>query len=92
MASSFELVIEAGAAEEAVGGSWGTEGFVVADVAVRPAFLRRRFIVRPSSSSEDVKPDSESEAGGGVASLFRMFDLPFAPRFLKEMTGTSVAA
>ena len=92
VASSLLVVMVTGAAEGFEEVSRWVEGRVDAEVVVKPAFLRLRLIVRPSSSSEDVKPDSESERGGGVGSLFLMFDLPFAPRFLNETTGTSVAA
>jgi hypothetical protein len=43
---------------------------------------------RPSSSSDDVKSESESEAGGGVAGFLLKFALPLA-RFLKPNWGTA---
>ena len=89
VASSLLVVMGAGAADDVVPASLVAFGLVEVEVAVTPAFFRRRFIVRPSSSSEDVKPESESEAGGGVASRFLTLDFPFAMRFLKETTGAS---
>jgi hypothetical protein len=62
----------------------------VADEAVTATFLRRLLMRRPSSSSDDVKSDPESEAGGGVAGFLRKLALPLA-RFLKPNWGTASA-
>lgn len=66
--------------------------FLVAfvDDAVTAAFLRRLLIRRPSSSSDDIKSESESEAGGGVAGFLRKLALPLE-RFLKATWGTASA-
>jgi len=63
------------------------------DAVTTPVFFFRRFIFRPDSSSdEEYADESLSEpAGGGVAGRLRIFDLPFAERFLKMATGTSGA-
>jgi hypothetical protein len=53
--------------------------------------LRRRLILSPPSSSDVVKPESESD-GGGVASRLRMLVLALLPRFLKETTGSVASA
>lgn len=63
---------------------------VAVDDAPTVVFCFRRFIRWPPSSSEEVKPESESEAAGsGVASLLRLLALALAPRFLKETRGGS---
>jgi hypothetical protein len=71
--------------------SGANAGLVEVDAVVKPAFFRRLLICRPSSSSEDVKPGSESDAGGGLGSLFLILDFAFVVRFLNETTGTSAA-
>lgn len=71
---------------------WSSAGIRALDVddAVTAAFLRRRLMRYPSSSSEEVKP--ESEAGGGVASFLRKVAFALPPRFLKANWGTGSAA
>lgn len=58
------------------------------------AFLRRRLILRPSSSSEETKSESESDAvaAGGVASRLRKLDLAFEERFLNVTCGRVASA
>jgi len=59
------------------------------DAVTAPVFFFLLLIRRPDSSSDEVYPsESLSEAGGGVAALFRKLDLPFAERFLKIATGS----
>lgn len=84
-----------GTADVAVGWS-STIGFRIwlsAEEAVTTAFLRLRLILRPCSSSEETKLESESEsaAGGGVAAFLRRLDFALAERFLKANCGTSAA-
>lgn len=68
------------------------DGLLLLDDATTVAFFFLRFILWPPSSSDEVKPESESEAAGGVGSLLRTFALGFAPRFLNEITGASSTA
>ena len=81
------MVLEVGAASGA-----GRDLIFEAEEAVTPAFFLRRLICLPSSSSDEVKPESESEAAGGVISRFLMLDLAFSVRFLNDTTGASTAA
>lgn len=59
------------------------------EAVTTPVFFLRLLTLRPDSSSEEVKsPESESEAGGGLAARFLKLDLPL-PRFLKIATGST---
>lgn len=61
-----------------------------ADDADTTAFFRRLLILWPSSSSEDVKLESESASGGGDSGFLRKF--PFlTERFLKDTGGAASA-
>lgn len=75
----------------AVEGACDSRGRSVATAedAFTAPFCLRRLIRWPCSFSEDVKPESESEAGGGVAGRFRKLDFPFAGRFLNVNCGVS---
>lgn len=61
-----------------------------ADDADTTAFFRRLLILWPSSSSEDVKLESESASGGGDSGFLRKFPF-FTERFLKETGGAASA-
>ena len=58
-------------------------------MAVTPPVFLLRLICRPSSSSEDVKSESEFAAGGGETALFRMVDFDLVALFLNVAVGTS---
>lgn len=90
MASS-EGFKKAGCDESLVRVDSASRRLPVVEEAVIAALFLRRFILWPCSSSEDVKPESESEAGGGVAGLFRKLNFPFAGRFLNANCGVSCA-
>lgn len=87
------FVVTNGAAPELVFASSSASPRVwfAADDAVTAAFLRLLLMRRPSSSSEDVKSESESEAGGGETAFLRKLALALAERFLKVTWGTSAA-
>lgn len=66
-------------------------GPALVDDAVIPAFFLLLLMCLPSPSSEELKPESESEAGGGVAARLRNVGLDLVVRFLKAICRISAA-